>query len=334
MEDTAKTPLVSSEISGIWNSYMAGNLVVRIVEYFSNRVDDDEIRDILQYALNLFNQRIEVLTNLFNQEKLPLPEGITDSDIDVNAPRLFSDTLYLQYIAYEAKSAVRSYSVILGHVTRSDIRDYFSKCIQESTDVYNRAVELGLSKGIFIKAPRIEVPKKVEYIKSKSFILDRFGKKRSLLTDEITDIVSITNDTVIRKALLVGFNQVCKNKEVCNYISRVITLATKQNDGFNSFLIDEDIPIGSSSDSYVTDSTISPFSDKLMLSKISIMYRLKIGSIGLALANIMRSDLKATYRKYLDEAMEYSKDGVDIMIDNEWFEQPPQAINHENLIGV
>ncbi|WP_368488323.1 DUF3231 family protein [Clostridium sp. BJN0013] len=334
MGNTTKIPLVSSEISGIWNSYMGENLVAHIIKYFSNRVDDDEICDILQHVLNLSNQRIELLTDLFNQEELPLPEGLTDSDVDVNAPRLFTDTLYLQYVAYEARAAVRSYSVILSRITRSDIRNYFSKCIQESAEVYNRTAELGLSKGIFVKAPQVEVPKEVEYVKNKSFILDKFGKKRPLLTSEITDIVSITNDTVIRKALLVGFNQVCKSKEVSNYISRVITLAIKQNDGFNSFLIDEGIPIGSSSDSYVTDSTISPFSDKLMLSKIFIMYRLKIGSIGIALGNIMRSDLKATYRKYLDEAMEYSKDGIDIMIDNEWFEQPPQAINHENLVEI
>lgn len=334
MGNNTKTPLVSSEISGIWNSYMGENLVMHMSKYFSNRVDDNQIRDILQYNLNLSNQRIKVLTYLFNQESLPLPEGLTDSEVNINAPRLFTDTLYLQYLAYEARASMRSYSVILSRITRSDMRNYFSRCIQESTDLYNRTVELGLLKGIFIKAPQVEVPKEVKYIKNKSFILDMFGKKRALLTDEITDIISITNDTVLRKALLIGFNQVCKNKEISNYISRVITLANKQNNGLDSFLVDEDIPVGSSSDSYVTDSTISPFSDKIMLSKTLIMYRIKVGSISIALSNIMRSDLKATYRKYLDEVMEYLKDGVNIMIDNEWFEQPPQAIEHKNLAKI
>ncbi|BAH07579.1 DUF3231 family protein [Clostridium kluyveri] len=334
MGSTTKTPLVSSEISAIWNSYIGESLVAHIIEYFSSRADDNEIGYMLQHILRLSNKRIKILTNLFNQEKLPLPEAFTDSDVDVNAPRLFTDILYLQYAAYEARASVRSYSVILSRVTRSDIREYFSKCIEESIDVYNRTAELGLSKGIFIKAPQVEVSKKVQYIKSKSFILDMLGKKRALLTDEIADIVSIANDTVIRKALIIGFGQVCKNKEVSDYISRVMALANKQNDGLNSFLIDEGIPIGIPSDSYVTDSTISPFSDKIMLNKILIMYRLKINSIGIALANIMRSDLKVTYRKYLDESMEYSKDGMDIMIDNGWLEQPPQAINHENLAKV
>ena len=43
------------------------------------------------------------------------------------------------------------------------------------------------------------------------------------------------------------------------------------------------------------------------------------------------SDLSTTYLRFLTEAMGYSKDGVNIMIKNKWFEQPPQAIKHENL---
>lgn len=47
---------------------------------------------------------------------------------------------------------------------------------------------LRLKKGIFIRTPHVEVPKKVQYIKSDSFILDWFGKKRSMITTEITYI--------------------------------------------------------------------------------------------------------------------------------------------------
>ncbi|MFL0198381.1 DUF3231 family protein [Clostridium sp. WILCCON 0269] len=334
MTNTTKMPLVSSEISGIWNSYMGENLVLHLLKYFFNRVDDNEIRAILDHTLNLSNERIKVLTNLFNQEKLPLPEGFTDNDVDINAPRLFTDTLYLQYVLYKARSEIRSYSMLLDRIARSDIRNYFSKCIRESIDLCNKSAELSLSKGIFIKAPHIEVSKEVQYIKSNNFILDSFGKKRALLADEINHIFCITNDTMIRKALLVGFGQVCKDKKVSNYISKVTALATKQHNDLTSLLIDEGIPIGSSSDSYVTDSTVSPFSDKFMLSKIFIMYRIKIGSIGMALADTMRSDLKTIYMKYLDDIMKYSKDGVDIMIDNRWLQQPPQAIRHENLAKV
>lgn len=334
MGDTTKMPLCSSEISGIWNSYIGENQFVCLIKYFTNRVDDNETRDILQYALDLSNQRMNILTNLFKEEKLPVPKGFTDEDVDINAPRLFTDTLYLQYLSYASRVALRTYSVIFNRITRSDIRACFAKCILESIDLSNRVSELSLSKGIFIRAPHIEVPKEAQYIKSDNFMFDWFGKKRSLLTDEITHIFSITNDSIIRRALIMGFGQVCKDKKISNYISRVLTISAQQNKGFNSILMEEDLPLTGSSDSYVTDSTISPFSNKLMLNKILIMYRVKIGNLGIALADISRGDLNSLFMKYMNECTEYAQDAASILIDHGWLEQPPQAINHKSLARV
>lgn len=334
MSNITQIPLVSSEITGIWNSYMGESLLLCKFKYFLNRVEDTETQNILQYSLDLCNQRIEILTNLFNQEKLPTPEGFKEKDVNINAPRLFTDTFYLHYLSYTSRVAMKNYTMTLSQTARSDIRDYFSKCIQEYVDLYNRAAELKLSKGIFIRAPHVEVPKRVQYVKSEGFLIDWFGKKRALLTGEITHIFSINFASITRKALLVGFDQVCRDKKISNYILRGVDLATKQTDVLNSILEDEGIPTASSSDSYVTDSTITPFSEKLILNKIMIICSAKISSIGIALADTRRSDLQTIYTKLTDELMKYSKDGLDIMIHNGWLEQPPQSIRHENLVGA
>jgi hypothetical protein len=334
MSNNTKIPLVSSEISGIWNSYMGESILAAVLKCFLNKVDDNETRDILQQTLDVTNEHIQILTNLFNQEKLPIPEGFKDNDININAPRLYTDTFYLQYLGYASRVAMYNYTLTLNQIARSDIRDYFSKCISQSIELYNKSAELRLQKGIFIRAPYIEVPKKVEYIKSEDFMLDWFGKKRSLLALEITHLFSISFATMIRKAILNGFLQVCKDKKVSDYILRVRDLAIKQNNTFTSILEEEGIPTPYPSDSYVTDSTIAPFSEKLMLNKIMIMYSTKISSMGMALADSRRSDLQATYIKFMGDTTRYAKDGLDIMIDNGWLEQPPQAINHENLVKL
>ncbi|WP_291637056.1 DUF3231 family protein, partial [Clostridium sp.] len=88
------------------------------------------------------------------------------------------------------------------------------------------------------------------------------------------------------------------------------------------------------SDSYVNDSTVSPFSEKLMLNHSVLMASSGIGDLGMAIAGSMRSDLQTNYMKYIADAMMYSKSGVDILIDNGWLEQPPQAVKHENLVWV
>ena len=52
----------------------------------------------------------------------------------------------------------------------------------------------------------------------------------------------------------------------------------------------------------------------------------------MAMADTMRSDLEVKYMKYLAENMKYGKKGANIMIDNNWLQQSPQAVNHENLV--
>ncbi|MCB2292692.1 DUF3231 family protein [Clostridium algoriphilum] len=34
------------------------------------------------------------------------------------------------------------------------------------------------------------------------------------------------------------------------------------------------------------------------------------------------------------EVMKFIKDGADIMIDNIWLEQPPQSVEHKNLVEI
>ncbi|MFX4261710.1 DUF3231 family protein [Pelotomaculum propionicicum] len=48
----------------------------------------------------------------------------------------------------------------------------------------------------------------------------------------------------------------------------------------------------------------------------------------------MRRDLSATFIRLIAEILDYAGDGLNIMINNGWFEQPPQAVNHEALAGV
>ena len=111
-------------------------------------------------------------------------------------------------------------------------------------------------------------------------------------------------------------------------------VSTKQLDELTAILTKENIPIPSSYDSYLTDSTVAPFSEKLMLNHTIVLASSGISRLGMAIANTMRSDLSLKYIKFTAEDMKYSKEGSDILIDNGWFEQPPQATKHENLVGV
>ena len=110
-------------------------------------------------------------------------------------------------------------------------------------------------------------------------------------------------------------------------------MATEQIYELTGLLTNEGIPIPSSSDSYVTSSIVSPFSEKLMMSHSAVLSSSGISSLGMAMADTMRSDLEAKYIKYIAQIMKFGKKGVNIMIDNRWLQQPPQTVKHENLVN-
>jgi len=334
MGNTKDIPLISSEIAGLWNSYMSDSMILCVLKYFLNHVNDDEICGILQQTCDLSKQHIQELTNIFNEEKLPVPSGFTDRDVDIDAPRLFTDAFYLQYLGFMSRVSMHNYTLTLNHIARTDMRDFFSKRIYENIDLYNNSANIRLSKGIFIRAPKIEVTKEVQYIKSQSFLLDYFGEKRPMLAKEITYIFGNIFSNIIGRALTTGFGQVSKEKKNSKYYFEGKTISSDHISMLTSILTDEGIPIPSASDSYVNDSTVPPFSEKLMLNHSVLMASSGISDLGMAIAGSMRSDLRTRYMKYIADAMKYSKDGVDILIDNGWLEQPPQAVKHENLVWV
>lgn len=331
VSDNAKIPLVASEITGLWNSYMGDSMALCVLRYLLNKNQDDEARPILQYALDLSVQHLQKLTAIMNEASFPIPHGFTESDVDVNAPPLFTDAFSLAYLAFMARVGMLDYVIVLNGAARSDIREYFSNCITESVELYNKVSELRLAKGLFIRAPRVEIPKTVQYIEESSFMVDWFGEKRPLILRELTHIFKIILSNVVGRALITGFAQTAQQKKVVNYLLRGAELATEQINSLTPVLSNEAIPIPVPSDSFVTDTTIPPFSEKLMLFHIVAMNSAAVNSVGMAVADSLRSDLQTKYIGFITSILKYAKDGADIMIKNKWLEQPPQAISHAKL---
>lgn len=334
MADTKNIPLVSSEIAGLWDTYISDSLAICVFSYFLKNVEDNEIRALLQHSMDLSTKHIQMITDIFNREELTLPDGFTDQDVNLNAPRLFTDTFYAAYINFMARTGMLNYTVILNQIARADIRDFFSKCANECVDLYNKAAELRLSKGIFIRAPQVSVPKKVQYIKNHSFMTDFFGEKRPLLAKEITQIFGVIFINIMGVAITTGFGQVSNDKKICECIFEGKDLSSKIIAELTSIFMEEGIPIPSTSESFVTDSTVAPFSEKLMLMHVLIMCAQGVSSKGMAISASARGDLQSKYMKFLTQIMNYSKKCSDILIDNGWLEQPPQAVKHENLAEV
>ena len=98
------TQLTSAEIASIWTAYMNDSMSKCVLGYFLKDVEDQEIRSIIQHAYELTSTHIEKLTHIFQKEQFPLPTGFTSEDVNMNAPRLYTDTFMLEYIGHIVKS--------------------------------------------------------------------------------------------------------------------------------------------------------------------------------------------------------------------------------------
>ena len=96
--------------------------------------------------------------------------------------------------------------------------------------------------------------------------------------------------------------------------------------------MDEDLPIPITYQDQITDSTESPFSDKLILFHLSVFVGHSITELGYATANCARMDLVVTFARLVAELTDYVKDGIDLSIENGWFEKIPETAERKGLM--
>jgi hypothetical protein len=295
-------------------------------------VEDKEIRSILEHSLQLSQAHVRKLTSFFIEEQLPVPDGFSEEkDCIKQAPRLYTDDFYLFYIQNIGKAGLQHYTMAIGNCARLDLCEYFTECLNESTRLLNISTETMLNKGTFIRSPYIPKPHSVEYVQKQSYMHEWFGNHRPLNVIEISNLYFNLIQNQLGRSLLMGFSQVASSDTVRDFMVRGRNIADKHVEIFGSLLGDEYLPSASAWDTLPTDSTVSPFSDKLIMYHVMTLNAAGIIHYGAGLAQSPRSDLAAAYVRLISEITQFCNDGANIMIENNWLEQPPQTVDRDQL---
>lgn len=272
------------------------------------------------------------IETIFEKENFPIPKGFSDKDVDLSAPALYTDSFALSFVYRGGQVIIPHYANVLQRVTRIDIYEFFSECQYSETELHKKALTLMLSKGLMDRPPNMEYPKDVEFIQHQSSLVNTWlGEKRPLNTLEITELFIEIERNAIGIILLMGLIQVTKDKEIKDYFLKGKKLAEKQIDTFDKLLKENDHFIGSPVPMEVTNSTISPFSERLILFTIVNANQVAIAALGDALSISMRKDLAAHYSLIVAEVMKYGDEGLKLLIERGWMEQPPQPIDRNEF---
>lgn len=323
--------LVSSEVAALWSAYMQNSMSYCTVQHFASVNEDTDITDILQTALTNCRFVVNGVKQIFEKEKHAIPIGFTQEDVNLKAGRLYSDLFALRYIKYMAAAGTAAAAALLEVLARNDIREFFSKTSDMFMKLYNHACDLLLKKGAFIRSPTIAPMEKAEYLQSESFLSGLMGKHRPLTAIELAHISKNTETNSIGRTFVAGFSQTAKSPEVRKYMETGAEIAAKHETVFRQILLEDEVSFPSTWDSTITQSIDAPFSDKLMMFQTNSLTAISVSGYGAAIGASLRKDLTGHYTRLVAEILQYTNDGVNIMIKNRWMEQPPQNVDREAL---
>ena len=212
--------LTSSEIGLLWRTYLAESMSKCMLPYFIEKCKDADIRSVLQFALDVSSQHINTITGIYNTANFPIPHGFTEEDYDITAKKLFSDNFMLVYTRFAAKYGMVNFSLAFSNTVRADICGFFEGCLNNSKEIYKKANDVLISKGLLERAPYIPIPDRVEYVHDvQSFYKGLLGEKRPINALEIEQCFDTTYSKLIEKTMVLGLNQVAESKIVMKYLS-------------------------------------------------------------------------------------------------------------------
>ncbi|MFD2629596.1 DUF3231 family protein [Oceanobacillus kapialis] len=323
----------ASEVANLWTSYMNASSSNGMLSYFKENVEDEDIRELLNIAYDLSAFALKTTSQLLTESASPVPKGFSEQDVNITAPRLYTDTYTLFY-------AINLHNLVMTHCangisqsSHEDIYNFYTELLRKANSLHMQAISIAQKKGVYVSPPSIPTPETVNFVKKDSFLNGWFGDKRPLLAVEIAQFYANIERNVLGAATILGFAQVAESKDIKEYLLKGNNIAKKHVSNFSHYLEKSYIPVPMGSDSYVTESSqVSPFSDKLMLFYTIGMITQGIAFYGMSIATNARRDITTLYAKLSSEIALYAEEGIKLMIHKDWFEEPPRMVDRKDLI--
>ena len=333
MTTEARIQLTSTELGSLWMTYMSLSARLLMTDLFKDKTIDQEAKNILTAYISEGQAIKNEVVKIFNNEKAVIPIGFDERDIVREAPPLYDDFFNIMFLRQMMKLTLAHSAVYTTMSYMKEVQDVKKLHYDVSYKYYVMTTNYLLRKGVLTRPPYVTMPKTVEFIEDKNYMtgLNLFSEKRSLNTIEVGFINETIEDNIFGMQLLTGFAQVAKENEVKKYFINGKELGKKIITEFSDLLLQSDIQAPSGWAGKATDSTTSPFSDKIMMYLASLISSATVAISAVGTSFSLRSDLHYKLVITAKNAFDFSKEGGIIMIDHRWMEEPPQMEDRNQL---
>ncbi|MCM3672069.1 DUF3231 family protein [Mesobacillus maritimus] len=321
--------LTASELGYLWTGYSINEMSIWYLTIFREQSNDEDIKNLYRFAIqstiDMLLTRKEILTN----EGYPIPVGFCETDIDESSPPLFTNRYMLNYLHNAARLGLDFHSKSLALATRVDICLYHKDCLTSAIQLYDRVVDLLLTKGIYLRTPTLPTPISPEDIQKTSYLNGWFGETRPMNSMEIANLYSLLDLLIMMETLITGFVQTTKNEEIIELFHEGVKIVKKQYNILSEFLKEDELPIPPTYSAEITNSKKRVFSDRIMVSHIAGLFGSLLSQYGFSLGSVMKHDLVAAYTTQIVKTGVISEKYTKFLIEREWLEKVPGAISRK-----
>jgi hypothetical protein len=328
-------PINVSEAGSLWQTYQEKTLIMRFLEYFIEKADDPQARNILGGLWQELNFYVKEMENVFTEQGMVIPVGFTSEDVNLEAPKLYDNGFDILFVRVLKEVSMGLYTLGMNMTYNRKVMAIYEGLTAVTQKIYKLSTSYLLENGVLSLPPKVSLPKKREFIKSKGYMegFKLFGDKRPLNFLEVGIVHHNLEVNNIGIQLITGFAQCAQNKEVKQYFLKGVKLAKKQVKVMEELLLEGDVQLSATSGATVTTSTFPPFSDKLMMHCIYILNGFGLIGAGTGGFFSLRHDLAIKTMLIAKDVYSYAQEGIEIKIKNGWFEEPPQMEDRSQIIN-
>ncbi|MDO6851572.1 DUF3231 family protein [Priestia megaterium] len=329
-----KNSISSSEVGTLWLTYQEKTMILRILEYFIEKSDDQQAKNIMGGLWQQLSYYVTKIKKIFQEQGVVIPIGFNQEDVNLEAPKLYDNGFDIMFVRILKEISMGMYTLNMNMAYQDEVMEIYEGLTSVTQKVYKLSTLYLLEKGILTLPPKVTMPKSSEFIENKSYLngFNPFNDKRALNDIELGYLHHGIETNNIGMQLITGFAQCAEDKEVKQYFVKGKELAKKQIKVFGDILLESDVQFSATSGSTVTTSKVAPFSQKLMMFCIYLLNG--FGIVGSSFGTIfsLRKDVSMKTALIAKDIYFYADEGVKIMIKNGWLEEPPQMEDRPNLI--
>ena len=124
-----KNPISASELGTLWLTYQEKTLLLRILEYFLAKADDQEAKNIMGGLWQELDYFIKKVEKIFESEGVAIPTGFRKEDVNIEAPNLYDNGFDIMFLRILKEVSMGMYTINMTMAYRDDVMVIYLSCL-------------------------------------------------------------------------------------------------------------------------------------------------------------------------------------------------------------